>query len=70
MFVLQRTGKVKVRYEILSFSFFPVSKSSCFVVAASVLYYYWYKRTSEYLGDPRLYEDSPWLREAYARVRQ
>ncbi|XP_056876059.1 transmembrane protein 138-like [Takifugu flavidus] len=37
---------------------------------ASVLYYYWYKRTSEYLGDPRLYEDSPWLREAYARVRQ
>ncbi|TNN35761.1 Transmembrane protein 138 [Liparis tanakae] len=37
---------------------------------ASVLYYYLYKRTSEYLGDPRLYEDSPWLRELFARVRQ
>ncbi|XP_026234481.1 transmembrane protein 138-like [Anabas testudineus] len=36
----------------------------------SVLYYYFYKRTSEYLGDPRLYEDSPWLREMFARVRQ
>lgn len=38
--------------------------------AASVLYYYLYKRTSEYLGDPRLYEDSPWLREVFTRVRQ
>ncbi|XP_037103950.1 transmembrane protein 138-like [Syngnathus acus] len=38
--------------------------------AASVLYYYFYKRTSEYLGDPRLYEDSPWLREVFAQVRQ
>uniref|UniRef100_A0A671TSH3 Transmembrane protein 138 n=2 Tax=Sparus aurata TaxID=8175 RepID=A0A671TSH3_SPAAU len=37
---------------------------------ASVLYYYLYKRTSEYLGDPRLYEDSPWLRELFAQVRQ
>ncbi|KAM4602389.1 transmembrane protein 138-like, partial [Polymixia lowei] len=37
---------------------------------ASVLYYYFYKRTSEYLGDPRLYEDSPWLRELFARARQ
>ncbi|CAF87991.1 unnamed protein product, partial [Tetraodon nigroviridis] len=37
---------------------------------ASVLYYYWYKRTSECLGDPRLYEDSLWLREAYAQVRR
>ncbi|KAM3877503.1 transmembrane protein 138-like, partial [Diretmus argenteus] len=36
----------------------------------SVLYYYFYKRTSEYLGDPRLYEDSPWLREMFARARQ
>lgn len=70
MFVLQRTGKVKVRYEIFSLPFFLWVKAACFVVAASVLYYYWYKRTSEYLGDPRLYEDSPWLREAYARVRQ
>ncbi|XP_037550422.1 transmembrane protein 138-like [Nematolebias whitei] len=38
--------------------------------SASVLYYYFYKRTSEYLGDPRLYEDSPWLREVFALVRQ
>ncbi|XP_068173005.1 transmembrane protein 138-like [Antennarius striatus] len=37
---------------------------------ASVLYYYFYKRTAEYLGDPRLYEDSPWLQEVFARVRQ
>ncbi|XP_024861280.1 transmembrane protein 138 [Kryptolebias marmoratus] len=38
--------------------------------AASVLYYYFYKRTSECLGDPRLYEDSPWLRDVFARVVQ
>ncbi|CAJ1049255.1 transmembrane protein 138-like [Xyrichtys novacula] len=38
--------------------------------AGSVLYYYFYKRTSEYLGDPRLYEDSPWLREVFVRARQ
>ncbi|XP_053291438.1 transmembrane protein 138, partial [Pleuronectes platessa] len=38
--------------------------------AASVLYYYFYKRTAEYLGDPRLYEDSPWLRDVFAQVRQ
>ncbi|XP_013874198.1 transmembrane protein 138 [Austrofundulus limnaeus] len=38
--------------------------------SASVLYYYFYKRTSEYLGDPRLYEDSPWLREIVAQARQ
>ncbi|KAM6942667.1 transmembrane protein 138-like isoform 1-T2 [Xenentodon cancila] len=38
--------------------------------SASVLYYYFYKRTSEHLGDPRLYEDSPWLQEVFARVRQ
>ncbi|CAB1339653.1 unnamed protein product [Coregonus sp. 'balchen'] len=36
---------------------------------ASVLYYYFYKRTTEYLGDPRLYEDSPWLRDAFANAR-
>ncbi|XP_028999376.1 transmembrane protein 138-like [Betta splendens] len=36
----------------------------------SVMYYYFYKRTSEHLGDPRLYEDSPWLREVFAQVRQ
>lgn len=37
---------------------------------AAVLYYYLYKRTAEYMGDPRLYEDSLWLREAFARARQ
>lgn len=37
---------------------------------AAVLYYYFYKRTTEYLGDPRLYEDSVWLRDAFARARQ
>ncbi|XP_056137561.1 transmembrane protein 138 isoform X2 [Lampris incognitus] len=37
---------------------------------AAVLYYYFYKRTAEYLGDPRLYEDSLWLRDAFARARQ
>ncbi|KAG9352609.1 hypothetical protein AGOR_G00169680 [Albula goreensis] len=37
---------------------------------AAVLYYYFYKRTTEYLGDPRLYEDSLWLRDAFARARQ
>ncbi|KAJ3593560.1 hypothetical protein NHX12_005894 [Muraenolepis orangiensis] len=36
----------------------------------AVLYYYFYKRTTEYLGDPRLYEDSPWLRDVFARSRQ
>lgn len=41
-----------------------------FLFTVSVLYYYFYKRTSEYLGDPRLYEDSPWLRDVFARVRQ
>lgn len=37
---------------------------------SAVLYYYLYKRTAEYMGDPRLYEDSLWLREAFARARQ
>ncbi|KAG7262666.1 hypothetical protein CRUP_012545 [Coryphaenoides rupestris] len=37
---------------------------------AAVLYYYLYKRTAEFLGDPRLYEDSPWLRDAFAKARQ
>lgn len=36
---------------------------------ASVVYYYFYKRTAEYLGDPRLYEDSPWLRDVFAQAR-
>ncbi|XP_077423748.1 transmembrane protein 138 [Vanacampus margaritifer] len=36
----------------------------------AVLYYYLYKRTAEYMGDPRLYVDSLWLREAFARARQ
>ncbi|KAJ8249165.1 hypothetical protein GJAV_G00231870 [Gymnothorax javanicus] len=37
---------------------------------AAVLYYYFYKRATEYLGDPRLYKDSPWLRDAFSRARQ
>uniref|UniRef100_A0A1A8KPL9 Transmembrane protein 138 n=1 Tax=Nothobranchius kuhntae TaxID=321403 RepID=A0A1A8KPL9_NOTKU len=37
---------------------------------AAVLYYYLYKRTAEFMGDPRLYEDSLWLRDAFARARQ
>ncbi|KAJ8002481.1 hypothetical protein DPEC_G00159360 [Dallia pectoralis] len=37
---------------------------------AAVLYYYFYKRTAECLGDPRLYEDSAWLRDAFTRARQ
>lgn len=37
---------------------------------AAVFYYYLYKRTAEYMGDPRLYEDSLWLRDAFARSRQ
>ncbi|XP_019712678.1 transmembrane protein 138 [Hippocampus comes] len=36
----------------------------------AVFYYYLYKRTAEYMGDPRLYMDSLWLREAFARARQ
>ncbi|XP_075994941.1 transmembrane protein 138 [Genypterus blacodes] len=36
----------------------------------AVLYYYLYKRTAEYLGDPRLYEASSWLRDAFSRARQ
>ncbi|XP_062859674.1 transmembrane protein 138 [Trichomycterus rosablanca] len=36
---------------------------------AAVLYYYFYKRSIEHLGDPRLYEDSVWLRDAFARAR-
>lgn len=41
-----------------------------FLFTAAVLYYYLYKRTAEYMGDPRLYEDSLWLRDAFARARQ
>ncbi|XP_070686813.1 transmembrane protein 138 isoform X2 [Pempheris klunzingeri] len=41
-----------------------------FTFQRTVLYYYLYKRTAEYMGDPRLYEDSLWLREAFARARQ
>ncbi|XP_068170224.1 transmembrane protein 138 [Antennarius striatus] len=36
----------------------------------AVFYYYFYKRTSELMGDPRLYQDSRWLRDAFARARQ
>ncbi|CAG08768.1 unnamed protein product [Tetraodon nigroviridis] len=38
--------------------------------AAAVLYYYLYKRTALYMGDPRLYEDSVWLRNAFTRARR
>lgn len=41
-----------------------------FLLTAAVLYYYLYKRTAEFMGDPRLYEDSLWLRDAFARARQ
>ncbi|GCB76247.1 hypothetical protein scyTo_0015453 [Scyliorhinus torazame] len=34
---------------------------------AAVLYYYFYKRTILCLGDPRLYEDSEWLRNEFFR---
>ncbi|XP_038663527.1 transmembrane protein 138 [Scyliorhinus canicula] len=37
---------------------------------AAVLYYYFYKRTILCLGDPRLYEDSEWLRNEFFRVRK
>ncbi|XP_003967736.1 transmembrane protein 138 isoform X2 [Takifugu rubripes] len=37
---------------------------------AAVLYYYLYKRTALYMGDPRLYEDSRWLHDAFTRARQ
>lgn len=43
--------------------------SLCLLTAA-VLYYYLYKRTAEHMGDPRLYEDSMWLRDQFARARQ
>ncbi|XP_064191951.1 transmembrane protein 138-like [Anguilla rostrata] len=36
----------------------------------AVLYYYLYKRAAEHLADPQLYEDSIWLRDAFARARQ
>ncbi|CAB1322559.1 unnamed protein product [Coregonus sp. 'balchen'] len=36
----------------------------------AVLYCYFYKRTTECLGDPRLYDDSVWLRDVFARARQ
>ncbi|XP_061102773.1 transmembrane protein 138-like isoform X2 [Conger conger] len=31
----------------------------------AVLYYYLYKRAAEHLADPRLYEDSLWLRDEF-----
>lgn len=36
----------------------------------AMLYYYSYKRTTLCLGDPRLYEDSEWLRNEFFRVRK
>ncbi|XP_023835557.1 transmembrane protein 138-like isoform X2 [Salvelinus sp. IW2-2015] len=43
---------------------------SVFQRVAAVLYYYFYKRTTECLGDPRPYDDSVWLRDSFARARQ
>ncbi|XP_072321749.1 transmembrane protein 138-like isoform X2 [Eucyclogobius newberryi] len=40
-----------------------------FMLHRTVLYYYYYKRTAECLGDPRLYEDSPWLQDIFSRTR-
>ncbi|XP_034032266.1 transmembrane protein 138 [Thalassophryne amazonica] len=37
---------------------------------AAVAYYYLYKQTAEQLGDPRLYEDSLWLRDIFTRGHQ
>ena len=48
----------------------PWSDIHCILYIVAILYYYFYKRTTEYLGDPRLYEDSSWLREVFARARQ
>ncbi|XP_078000135.1 transmembrane protein 138-like [Glandiceps talaboti] len=35
----------------------------------AVFYYYFYKRTSYRLGDPRFYQDSAWLRRQFERRR-
>ncbi|XP_031570695.1 transmembrane protein 138-like [Actinia tenebrosa] len=35
---------------------------------SAVLYYYFYKRTSLRLGDPRFYKDTDWLRQEFART--
>ncbi|XP_029412146.1 transmembrane protein 138 isoform X2 [Nannospalax galili] len=36
----------------------------------AVLYCYFYKRTAMRLGDPRLYQDSLWLRKEFMQVRR
>ncbi|XP_053228148.1 transmembrane protein 138-like [Podarcis raffonei] len=36
----------------------------------AVLYYYFYKRTSLHLGDPRFYQDSLWLRKEFAQAHR
>lgn len=38
--------------------------------AAAVFYCYFYKRTAVRLGDPRLYQDSVWLRKEFTQVRR
>ncbi|XP_054581462.1 transmembrane protein 138 [Eptesicus fuscus] len=37
---------------------------------AAVFYCYFYKRTAVRLGDPRLYQDSVWLRKEFTQVRR
>ncbi|KAK2144923.1 hypothetical protein LSH36_719g00004 [Paralvinella palmiformis] len=36
---------------------------------AAVLYYYTYKRSALRLGDPRLYQDSEWIRKEFEKRR-
>ena len=64
--IQNKVERGKQVYFFVYLTFSPISP----LFTASVLYYYFYKRTAEYLGDPRLYEDSPWLRDVFAQVRQ
>jgi hypothetical protein len=34
-----------------------------YLFTVAVVYYYSYKRSALMLGDPRYYQDSPWLRK-------
>lgn len=72
LFVFQRTGNWQINFRDTSPTpAILLSLTNCFfLLTAAVFYYYLYKRTAEYMGDPRLYEDSLWLRDAFARARQ
>ena len=37
--------------------------------SAAVLYYYFYKRSSLKLGDPRFYQESDWIRKEFEKRR-